>query len=137
MSFSAILIRKMFRSMAFIGVLMYVIVVLVRNIPARLRARGGSGFLLVNALLPDAASLERTDAVMRKAEAILEKNEAVEGFNTITGYSLVTGAYSSNMGFFFVQLKPWEERHSAESHAAGVVNALNRAFAQAIPKAAS
>jgi HAE1 family hydrophobic/amphiphilic exporter-1 len=133
-SFSAILIRKMFRSMAFIGVLMYVIVVLVRNIPAGFVPEEDQGFLLVNALLPDAASLERTDAVMRKAEAILEKNEAVEGFNTITGYSLVTGAYSSNMGFFFVQLKPWEERHSAESHAAGVVNALNRAFAQAIPE---
>jgi HAE1 family hydrophobic/amphiphilic exporter-1 len=133
-SFSAILIRKMFRSMAFIGILIYVIVVLVRNIPAGFVPEEDQGFLLVNALLPDAASLERTDAVMRKAEAILEKNEAVEGFNTITGYSLVTGAYSSNMGFFFVQLKPWEERHSAESHAAGVVNALNRAFAQAIPE---
>ena len=95
------------------------------------------GFIMVNAQLPDAASLERTDAVMRKAEAILEKNEAIEGFNTISGYSLLTSAYSSNMGFFFVQLKPWEERHSAESHAAGVVNALNRAFTQAIPKAGS
>jgi HAE1 family hydrophobic/amphiphilic exporter-1 len=133
-SFSAILIRKMFRSMAFIGVLMYVIVELVRNIPTGFVPEEDQGFLLVNALLPDAASLERTDAVMRKAEAILEKNEAVEGFNTITGYSLVTGAYSSNMGFFFVQLKPWVECHSAESHAAGVVNALNRAFAQAIPE---
>ena len=89
----------------------------------------------MNALLPDAASLERTDAVMRKAEAILEKNEAVEGFNTITGYSLLTGAYSSNMGFFFVQLKPWEERTTEESHANGVLAALNRAFAQGIPEA--
>jgi multidrug efflux pump subunit AcrB len=48
---------------------------------------------------------ERTDAVMKKAEAILEKNEAIEGFNTISGYSLLTSV-SSNMGFFFVQLKP-------------------------------
>jgi hydrophobic/amphiphilic exporter-1 (mainly G- bacteria), HAE1 family len=133
-SFSSILIRKMFRSMAFIGILIYVIVVLVRNIPAGFVPEEDQGYLLVNALLPDAASLERTDAVMRKAEAILEKNEAVEGFNTITGYSLLTGAYSSNMGFFFVQLKPWEERHSAELQAAGVVNALNRAFAQSIPE---
>ena len=72
------------------------------------------GYLLVNALLPDAASLERTDAVMKKAEAILAANHAVEGYNTITGYSLLTGAYSSNMGFFFVPLKPWHERHRAE-----------------------
>jgi HAE1 family hydrophobic/amphiphilic exporter-1 len=73
---------------------------------------------------------------MRKAEAVLSKNHAVEGFNTITGYSLLTGAYSSNMGFFFVQLKPWHDRHSAEEHANGVVSALNRAFAQTIPEAA-
>ena len=111
-SFSAILIRKMFRSLAFIGVLIYVIVVLVRHIPGGFVPEEDQGYIMVNALLPDAASLERTDAVMRKAEAILEKNEAIEGFNTISGYSLLTAAYSSNMGFFFVQLKPWEERHS-------------------------
>ena len=72
---------------------------------------------------------------MKKVEAILEKNEAVEGFNTIAGYSLITVAYSSNMGFFFVQLKPWEERKTEEEHANGVVAALNRAFAQQIPEA--
>ena len=134
-SFSAILIRKMFRSMAFIGVLVYVTVVLVRNIPGGFVPEEDQGFIMVNAQLPDAASLERTDAVMRKAEAIMEKNEGIEGFNTVTGYSLLTSAYSSNMGFFFVQLKPWEERHTEESHANGVVGALNKAFREAIPEA--
>ena len=119
-SFAGILARKMFRSLAFIGVLIYVTVMLVQRIPGGFVPEEDQGYILVNALLPDAASLERTDAVMRKAEAILEKNEAVEGFNTITGYSLLTGAYSSNMGFFFVQLKPWEERTTEESHANGV-----------------
>jgi len=135
-SFAGILVRKMFRSLAFIGVLMYVIVMLVQRIPTGFVPEEDQGYLLVNALLPDAASLERTDAVMRKAEAILEKNEAVEGFNTITGYSLLTSAYSSNMGFFFVQLKPWHDRHTEESHANGVVAALNKAFSQQIPEAA-
>ena len=134
-SFAGILVRKMFRSLAFIGVLIYVTVVLVQRIPGGFVPEEDQGYLLVNALLPDAASLERTDAVMRKAEAILAKNEAIEGFNTITGYSLLTGAYSSNMGFFFVQLKPWEERTTEEAHANGVVAALNRAFAQEIPEA--
>jgi multidrug efflux pump subunit AcrB len=73
---------------------------------------------------------------MKKAELILEHNEAIEGFNTISGYSLLTSAYSSNMGFFFVQLKPWEERHTKEAHANGVVAALNAAFAKEIPEAA-
>ena len=135
-SFTAILVRKMFRSLAFMGVLMYVIVVLVRAIPGGFVPEEDQGYIMVNAQLPDAASLERTDAVMKKAEAILEKNESIEGFNTISGYSLLTSAYSSNMGFFFVQLKPWEERATEEAHANGVVAALNRAFAQQIPDGA-
>ena len=132
-SFAGILARKMFRSLAFIGVLIYVIVVLVRQIPGGFVPEEDQGYIMVNAQLPDAASLERTDAAMRKAEAILEKNEAIEGFNTISGYSLLTSAYSSNMAFFFVQLKPWEERKTAEAHAREVVTALNRAFAQRDP----
>jgi hydrophobe/amphiphile efflux-1 (HAE1) family protein len=106
-----------------------------RQIPGGFVPEEDQGYLLINALLPDAASLERTDAVMRKAEAILKQNEAVEGFNTITGYSLITSAYSSNMGFFFVQLKPWHDRHTPETHASGVVAALNRAFVREIPEA--
>ena len=134
-SVAAILIRKMFRSLVFMGVLCYVIFMLVQRIPGGFVPEEDQGYILVNALLPDAASLERTDAVMKKVEKILEEHEAVEGFNTISGFSLITGAYSSNMGFFFVQLKPWEERHSPELVSFGVVNALNRAFAQQIPEA--
>jgi HAE1 family hydrophobic/amphiphilic exporter-1 len=133
-SLSSILIRKMFRSLAFIGILIYVIVVLVRNIPAGFVPEEDQGYIMVNALLPDAASLERTDAVMRRVEKILGANEAIEGFNTISGFSLLTGAYSSNMGFFFVQLKPWHDRHTAEAHSNGVVRALNQAFAKEIPE---
>src|SRR4030095_16667082 len=132
---SAILIRKMFRSAAFIAILVYATVVLVRNIPGGFVPEEDQGYIMVNAQLPAAASLERTDAAMKKAEKILAENEAIEGFNTISGYSLLTSAYSSNMGFFFVQLKPWEERHSPEAHANGVLAALNRAFAQQIPDA--
>src|SRR5947207_5254360 len=133
-SFTSILVRKMFRSLAFIGILMFAIVSLVRNIPGGFVPEEDQGYIMVNAQLPDAASLERTDAAMKKAEGILAKNEAIEGFNTISGYSLLTSAYSSNMGFFFVQLKPWEERKAPEAHAREVVNALNRAFAREIPE---
>src|SRR5499427_724966 len=134
-SFAGILIRKMFRSLAFVGVLVFVTVVLVRHIPGGFVPEEDQGYLLIQATLPDAASLERTDAVMRKVEKILEANPAIEGFNTITGFSLLTGAYSSNMGFFFVQLKPWEDRHSAATHSTGIVDALNRSFVEQIPEA--
>ena len=74
-SFAGILARKMFRSLAFIGILCYVTFMLVQRIPGGFVPDEDQGYIMVNAQLPDAASLERTDAVMRKAEAILEKNE--------------------------------------------------------------
>jgi hydrophobe/amphiphile efflux-1 (HAE1) family protein len=133
--FAGILIGKMFRSLAFIAVLVVAIVALARHIPGGFVPEEDQGYIMVNAQLPDAASLERTDVVMRKVEGILEKSHAIEGFNTVSGYSLLTSAYSSNMGFFFVQLKPWEERHAADHHSREVVSALNRAFAREIPEA--
>jgi HAE1 family hydrophobic/amphiphilic exporter-1 len=135
-SFAGILIRKMFRSLALVGVLVFVTVVLVRHIPGGFVPEEDQGYIMVNAQLPDAASLERTDAVMRQAESILEKHDAVDGFNTISGYSLLTSAYSSNMGFFFVQLKPWHERVGEALHARGVIETLNREFRRDIPGAA-
>src|SRR3954463_271443 len=132
---AGILIRKMFRSLAFVGVLMYVIVVLVRHIPGGFVPEEDQGYVMVNVQLPDAASLERTDAATRKVEAILSKNDGVAGFNTISGFSLLTGAYSSNMGFFFVQLKEWKER--GRDHTAQIVTQeLNQAFAQEIREGA-
>ncbi|HEX6215738.1 MAG TPA: efflux RND transporter permease subunit, partial [Vicinamibacterales bacterium] len=134
-SFTSILARKMLRSLAFIAVLVYATVMLVQRVPSGFVPEEDQGYLLVNALLPDAASLERTDAVMRKVETVLKQHHAIEGFNTISGFSLLTGAYSSNMGFFFVQLKPWHDRHGHEDHAFQVVRTLNQSFAQAIPEA--
>src|SRR5262249_46873912 len=134
-SFAGILVRKMVRSAAFILILVVAIVALVRNIPAGFVPEEDQRFVLVNTLLPDAASLERTDAVMKKAEAVLKENESVEGYNAISGFSLLTGAYSSNMGFFFVQLKPWEHRGSTHT-AAIVTQALNQAFQREIREGA-
>jgi HAE1 family hydrophobic/amphiphilic exporter-1 len=134
-SFAGILTRKMFRSLVFIAVLVVAIVMLVRRIPAGFVPEEDQGYILVNAQLPDAASLERTDAVMRKAEKILAHHEGIDGFNTISGYTLLTSAYSTNMGFFFVQLKPWHDRHGAEDHSREIVNTLNQQFAREIPEA--
>lgn len=133
--FTAILVRKMVRSLVFIVILASLTLLLVTRIPTGFVPEEDQGFILVNAILPDASSLERTDKVMKKIETLLQENPAVEAYITITGYSLITAAYSSNMGFFFVQLKPWAERDTAELHANGVLDALNQAFAVNVPEA--
>jgi len=128
--------RKMIVGVLLVGGISFLAVRLIGRVPQGFIPEEDQGYIMVNAMLPDASSLERSDAVMRKAEAILAANEGVEGYNTITGFSLLTSAYSSNMGFFFVQLKPWEERHTAELHSNGIVAALNREFTREIPEAA-
>ena len=120
-SFTTVLVRKSVIGLVLIGVLSYLTVGLVGRIPGGFVPEEDQGYILVNAQLPDSASLERTDAVMKKGEAIMAANHGVEGYNAISGYSLLTGAYSSNMGFYFVALKPWEERTTAEEHAVGIV----------------
>jgi HAE1 family hydrophobic/amphiphilic exporter-1 len=134
-SFTGILVRKMVRSLILVGILMVLTVVLVGHIPAGFVPEEDQGFILVNAMLPDASALERTDRTMKKIESLLAENKAVKAYIGITGYSLITSAYSSNMGFFFVQLKDWAERKSAEEHASGVTAALNREFMQKVPEA--
>src|SRR5512142_2698772 len=60
-SFAGILVRKLVRSAAFIGVLIFVVVVLVRHIPSGFVPEEDQGYVLINTLLPDASSLERSD----------------------------------------------------------------------------
>ncbi len=107
------LARKVLVSIVIMGGIVFLTVRLAGRIPGGFVPEEDQGYILVNALLPDASSLERSDAVMRKVEKILAENEGVAGYNTITGYSLLTSAYSTNLGFFFVELKEWKERTHA------------------------
>jgi HAE1 family hydrophobic/amphiphilic exporter-1 len=90
------------------------------------------GYLFLNVQLPPAASLERTDQVSRKIEAILDKTEGVQYYNTIGGFSLLNRVSASYNGFFFVALKPWGERHL---EAREILGKLNGALAKQVPEA--
>jgi len=93
------------------------------------------GALLVNVQLPDASSLNRTRVVMNKMRDILSADAAVESVTAITGFSVLTGALSSNGGTLFVVLKHWDERPDSKDSVFGVAQRINRqAFAQ-VPEA--
>lgn len=84
--------------------------VVVRQLPTSFLPEEDYGYLFLNVQLPPAASLERTDAVSKKVEAIIAKTEGVQDYNTIGGFSLLNRVSASYNGFFFVALKPWHER---------------------------
>src|SRR5207248_7561276 len=106
-----------------------------RKLPTSFIPDEGQGFLLANVQLPAAASLERTDAVAKKVEAILAKTEGVTAASTIVGFRLLSRVSSTYNAFMFVQLKPWSEREGAALEAPSIVRNLNRALAAQIPEA--
>jgi len=68
------------------------------------------GYAMYSIQLPDAASLERTQAVVDDIEAALEKMEGVKDYISVTGYSLLDGATMSNGAALWVIFEDFAER---------------------------
>jgi len=134
-NWSHALIRK-----AVVGMLILVVFTLVdgwmgKKLPASFLPEEDYGYAFLNVQLPAAASLERTDQVLRKVEGILAKTEGVKYYNTIGGFSLLSRTSASYQGFFFIGLKPWDERRSEQLEVHGIVKTLNLALATQVPEA--
>ncbi|MDX2451736.1 efflux RND transporter permease subunit, partial [Desulfosarcina sp.] len=123
--FTRVVARKIAFGIIFIIVLTGGLGFLGKLLPGGFMPSEDMGYLMVNIQLPDAASLQRSDAVAKKVEAIIGRHEEVEHITTATGFSLLSGSMSSNAGFVFVSLKDWNQR---EKTANEVVAALNRDF---------
>jgi hydrophobe/amphiphile efflux-1 (HAE1) family protein len=103
-----------------LAVLLFVIVgvataAMVKLRPVSFIPEEDQGYLLLTATLPAAASLQRTEAVMKRAREIALSVEGVDKFVAITGFSPLVGVSSSYVGFAFVTLKSWAKRGQARS----------------------
>ncbi|MFN7943820.1 MAG: multidrug efflux RND transporter permease subunit [Blastocatellia bacterium] len=105
-----------------------------RKLPTSFLPEEDYGYAMLNVQLPAAASLERTDEVLRKVEAILKQTEGVEYYTTIGGFSLLSRTSSSSQGFFFLSFKPWAERGRHLS-ARAIVDRVNGALMMQVPEA--
>ncbi len=135
MGLATLFTRKLVISMGTLVVLVVLMGGLFGSVPNGFVPEEDQGYFLVNIQLPDAASLERTDAVARKVEAILVGADGIEAVNAVAGYSLLTSSLSPNNAFLFVSLKHWSERDSAELNVNSIINAMNRQFAMGVPEA--
>jgi HAE1 family hydrophobic/amphiphilic exporter-1 len=134
LSLTGILVRKAFRSSLLVVVITVLALLVVRKIPGGFVPDEDNGYFFANIQLPDAASLERTDEVAKKVETIIGQTPGVAYVTTISGYSMVSGAFASNTAFLFVSLKPWEERTAKEEHSFALTEALNKRLAAEIPE---
>jgi multidrug efflux pump len=87
-------------------------------------------YLIGFAQLPDGATLDRTDAVVRRMGEIMEKNPNVEGTLAFPGLSINGFTNSSNAGIVFATLKPFDERQGADQSGVAVAQQLNQGFGE-------
>ena len=86
--------------------------------------------MVVNVQLPNAASLDRTDAVVKQIEALLAQRKEVTYVSGVVGYSMLTGTTSSDAATIFVSFADWAERPAPEQHAFAIIQSVNRELAQ-------
>jgi multidrug efflux pump len=85
-------------------------------------------YLIAFTQLPDAASLDRTEAVIRQMSKIALEHPGVSSSVAFPGLSISGFARSSNSGVLFVTLDPFDERTTDELSAQSIANALGGKF---------
>ena len=133
-SFCATLIRKSALSLVFLAVIALSSGLLGAKLPTGFLPEEDVGYMYVNVSLPNAASLQRTDAVCRQIEEILKNTPGVEHYQTIAGLSLLSIAQNTYSGFFFVTLKEWKNRTKPEEQYKAIMAHLNQELAK-LPRA--
>jgi HAE1 family hydrophobic/amphiphilic exporter-1 len=88
------------------------------------------GYLYINMQLPNAASQERTSAAARQVEKVLADTPGVQYTTSVIGFSLLSTVRTSYNAFFFVTLKPWDERKSRSEQYQAIKARLNQELKQ-------
>ena len=104
------LIRRSLLSLLMLGILIFAAFGLMNKVPGGFVPSEDQGYFLGSVQLPAAASLNRTEIVTSKVDAILKSHEAVDKRLIINGYNILNGAPQSDSALFVATLKPWAER---------------------------
>jgi multidrug efflux pump len=124
-------IKRMLVAFVILAGLVYTIIHLFEVLPTSFVPNEDQGYVMAAIILPDAASLNRTQVVSDRVEEIFKKIPGVDTRTQLTGYSLLDNGFKTNGGTFFVTLKPFDERYGSgekarAENARAVLRNLNR-----------
>ena len=88
------------------------------------------GYLYINMQLPNAASLERTSAAAKQVEKVLANTPGVQYTTSVVGFSLLSYVRTSYNAFFWVNLKPWDDRKTQAEQYQAIKARLNQELKQ-------
>jgi len=125
---SGALIRKMFISLTLLAAVAGAALLVGSHLPSGFLPTEDQGFFYLNIQLPDAASLQRTDAFTREVETVLKHTNGIQYYSTIVGSSLLTQTNATYSAFVFVALKPWDQRKTTETSIRSIMDSVNARF---------
>src|SRR6266850_989687 len=128
------LARKAARSMLLLVAVMGGILLVGKHVPGGFIPDEDKGYLFVAVELPEGASLQRADEVLKQVETIVGNTKGVRSSVGLAGYNILNSLNFPNAAMMFVGLEPWEERKSPALHASAIAREWTRKFA-AIPGA--
>jgi HAE1 family hydrophobic/amphiphilic exporter-1 len=128
--FCAVLIRKSGFSLAFLAVVAAAAVFVGGRLPSSFLPDEDQGYVYVALVLPEASSLQRTEAATAKVEDIILNTPGVQGCTSVVGFSLLSFTQNTYNSFFFVTLKDWDKREKPDEQYAAIQQHLASAFSQ-------
>ncbi|QYF85995.1 efflux RND transporter permease subunit [Brevundimonas sp. PAMC22021] len=123
---TARLVRTVALVLVVYGVLLGVTAWRLVDTPSGFIPEQDQGFLIGVVQLPAGASLDRTEAVMKRASDIIRQTEGVDGAIAFAGLDGASFSFGSNSATIFARLKPHDER-SREEAAAALAGAITQA----------
>ncbi|MFZ6779985.1 efflux RND transporter permease subunit [Undibacterium sp. Ji83W] len=91
-----------------------------KNVPGGLVPDEDQGYFIGAAIMPDGASLDRTDAMVRQVESIMKTNKNIDTTFALVGLDFLGGGgLKSSAATMFFPLKPWEERTQSAQQMVG------------------
>jgi hydrophobe/amphiphile efflux-1 (HAE1) family protein len=106
------------------------VVSLAKLTPTGFLPEDDQGALFVVVQLPAGASVERTSEVIRRAEAIVRDEKAVEDFTSVIGLNFIDGYSQPNSAFMVLTMKSFDERKDTSLGAPEVIARLGAKFRQ-------
>ncbi len=120
-----------------VGVILFVGMVVItaglwRFTPGSLVPDEDQGWFFASVILPDGASLQRTDKVAAQVEEIIHSNPANAHVISFTGFDFLGGGFRNNAASIFVTQIPWDERKVTVPQLVGEVFAKSGGIKEAL-----
>ena len=124
------LIHKAWFAFVLLGLMTLAAGLFGKKVPNSFLPDEDQGYLYAGLQLPNASSLQLTSEGAREVEKTLLETPGVQYVSTIIGYSLLSGVNATYSAFFFVSLKPWDERKTPEESYDGIKAHMQRALSK-------